>query len=267
MGMLDGKVAIVTGGASGIGRAGVLRIAGEGAAVVAADLNEEAAEAVVGIVEATGGLAMAQKVDVRDSASVQAMVAATLDRFGKVDALFHNAVNVPMVNRQDARITELDVDVWHAITDLVLTGTFLTAKYVAQAMLKAGSGSIILTGTVDALVGQAGLDAYTAAKGGVVAMTRSMAAGLAADGIRVNTICPGFVETPHQAAFLDDPAQRAEIEALQPLGVLSPEDIAEMAVFLASDRARRITGATHVVDAGYTAIKGGMDIKAVVARE
>ena len=266
-GLLNGKVAIITGGASGIGRAGVERMAAEGASVVVADLNAPAARAVADAVQGAGASALPVQVDVRDSAAVQAMVSAALERFGRIDALFHNAVDVPLVNKRDNRITELDEEVWRAITDLVLTGTFLCAKYVARHMLKAGGGSIILTGTVDALIGQAGIDAYTAAKGGVVAMTRSMAAGLAPHGVRVNTICPGFVETPHQAAFLDDPVQRAEIEALQPMGVLAPEDIAEMAVFLASDRARRITGATHVVDAGYTAIKGGMDIKAVVARE
>ena len=125
--------------------------------------------------------------------------AATVERFGRIDVLFHNAVSVPLVNKQDRRITELPEETWHAIVGLVLTGTFLTAKYVAQKMLEQRSGSIILTATVDALVGQAGLDAYTAAKGGVVSMTRSMAAGLSPEGVRVNAICPGFVKTPHQS--------------------------------------------------------------------
>ena len=140
------------------------------------------------------------------------MVAEAVGRFGRIDVLFHNAVSVPMVNKHDRRITELPEETWHAIVGLVLTGTFLTAKYVAQKMLVQRSGSIILTATVDALVGQAGLDAYTAAKGGVVAMTRSMAAGLSPEGVRVNAICPGFVKTPHQSVFLDDARERVAIE-------------------------------------------------------
>ena len=117
------------------------------------------------------------------------------------------------------------------------------------------------SGTVDALIGQAGLDAYTAAKGGVVALTRSLAAGISPEGVRVNAICPGFVETPHQAAFMDVPEERAKIEALHLMPVLQPEDIAEFAAFLASDRARYMTGGIHVVDSGYSAFKGRLDLK------
>ena len=267
MSMLANKVAIITGGASGIGRAGVTRMAEEGAAVVIADLNDDDARTLADSLLDQGHNALALNVDVRDSTSVQAMVAETLDRHGRIDALFHNAVNVPLVNKRDARITELSDDTWDEIIDLVLTGSFRCAKYVGQAMLAAGSGSIILTATVDALIGQAGIDAYTAAKGGVVAMTRSVAAGLSPHGVRVNAICPGFVDTPHQAAFLSDPVQRAEIEKLHLMPILDPRDIAEFAVFLASDRARRMTGGIHVVDSGYCAFKGGMDIKAVVASD
>ncbi len=208
---LKGKVALITGGASGIGKAGSRLMAREGAKVVVADIDAAQAEAVVEEIEAAGGEALGVTVDVRESASVQAMVAATVQRFGRIDVLFHNAVSVPMVNKHDRRITELPEETWHAIVGLVLTGTFLTAKYVAQKMLERRSGSIILTATVDALVGQAGLDAYTAAKGGVVAMTRSMAAGLSPEGVRVNAICPGFVKTPHQSVFLDDDKERAAI--------------------------------------------------------
>lgn len=267
MGMLDGKIAIVTGGASGVGRAGVVRMAEEGAAVAIADINRPAAEALAESLTAQGHEALPLNVDVRDSASVRAMVAATLGRFGRIDVLFHNAVDVPLVNRSDARITELPEEVWDQIVGLVLTGSFLCAKYVGQAMLAAGSGSIVLTATVDALIGQAGIDAYTAAKGGVVAMTRSTAAGLSPHGVRVNAICPGFVDTPHQAPFLADPALRAQIERLHLMPVLDPVDVAELAVFLASDRARHMTGGIHVVDSGYSAFKGGMDIKAVVASD
>jgi NAD(P)-dependent dehydrogenase (short-subunit alcohol dehydrogenase family) len=245
MARLAGKVAIVTGGASGIGRAGCELMSREGAAVVVADLNAEG---------------------VRDSASVQAMVAKAVEHFGHIDILFHNAVSVPLINTQDRRITELPEETWHKIVDLVLTGTFLTAKYTAQHMLKRKAGSIVLTATVDALIGQAGLDAYTAAKGGVVAMTRSMAAGLSPEGVRVNAICPGFVATPHQSVIMDNPAQREKIERMHLMGILEPEDIAAFAVYLASDEARRITGGIHTADSGYMAFKSHLDLGAVYQR-
>jgi NAD(P)-dependent dehydrogenase (short-subunit alcohol dehydrogenase family) len=261
---LSGKIALITGAASGIGRAGARAFAAAGAAVVVADLNEKNGRAVVA--ELGDDKAMFQPLDVRSSEQVQAAVAATVARFGRIDALFHNAMNVPLVNREDTRATELVEGVWREIIDLVLTGTFLCCKYVGQQMLKQKSGSLILTATTDALIGQAGLDAYTAAKGGVVALTRSLAAGLSPEGVRVNAVCPSFVETPHQAPFMSDPAERRKIEDLHLMGIMQPEEIADFAVYLASDKAKRMTGGIHVVDAGYTAFKGRMDIKATVAR-
>jgi NAD(P)-dependent dehydrogenase (short-subunit alcohol dehydrogenase family) len=263
---LKGKVALVTGGASGIGKAGSILMAREGAGVAVADIDSARAEAVAKEIKAADGEALVVTVDVRDSASVQAMVAAAIERFGRIDVLFHNAVSVPLVNKHDRRITELPEETWHAIVGLVLTGTFLTAKYVAQQMLEQRSGSIILTATVDALVGQAGIDAYTAAKGGVVSMTRSMAAGLSPEGVRVNAICPGFVKTPHQSVFLDDEHERAAIESLHLMGIMDAEDVAAFAVFLASDEARSMTGGIHVVDSGYTAFKAHVDPAAVFKR-
>lgn len=263
---LRNKVALVTGGASGIGRAGSVAMAREGAKIVVADIDAARAAAVAREIEAGGGEALAVAVDVRDTASVQAMVAATIERFGSIDVLFHNAVSVPLVNKHDRRITELPEETWDAIIGLVLTGTFLTAKYVGRQMLAQRSGSMILTATVDALVGQAGLDAYTAAKGGVVSMTRSMAAGLSPQGVRVNAICPGFVSTPHQSVFLDDEKGRAEIESLHLMGIMDPMEVAAFAVFLASDEARSMTGGIHVVDSGYTAFKAHMNPDTVFKR-
>lgn len=260
---LTGKIALITGAASGIGRAGARAFAAAGATVVVADLNEKGGRAVVA--ELGADKAVFQPLDVRSSEQVQAAVTETVRRFGRIDALFHNAMNVPLVNRGDNRATELSEGVWREITDLVLTGTFLCCKYVGQQMLKQRSGSLILTATTDALIGQAGLDAYTAAKGGVVALTRSLAAGLSPEGIRVNAICPSFVETPHQAPFMDNPAERRKIEDLHLMGIMQPEEIADFAVYLASDKAKRMTGGIHVVDSGYTAFKGRMDIKATVA--
>ena len=194
MSLLAGKIAIVTGAASGIGRAGAHAFAAAGATVVVADINEQGGERVAE--EIGGGRAQFQSVDVRDTRQVQRMAANTVARFGRIDVLFHNAMNVPLVNRGDGRATELAEETWHEIIDLVLNGTFYCCKYVGQQMLRQKSGSIILTATTDALIGQAGIDAYTAAKGGVVAMTRSLAAGVSPEGVRVNAVCPGFVETP-----------------------------------------------------------------------
>ena len=261
MALLDNKIAIVTGAASGIGRAGARLMARDAARVVVADIDDGGAERVVAEIKDAGGDAIACHVDVRDSGSVSDMVALAVDRYGHIDVLFHNAVDVRLINHHDDRATELPDETWRKIIDLVLTGTFYCAKYVGQHMLAQKSGSLVLTATVDALIGQAGIDGYTAAKGGVISLTRSLAAGLSPDGVRVNAICPGFVETPQQASFMDVPEERAKLEAMHLMPILQPEDIAEMAVFLASDRARYITGAIHVVDSGYTAFKGRMDLK------
>ena len=263
---LEGKVAVVTGGASGIGRAGSRAMAGEGARVIVADIDIERAGSVAREIERGAGQALAIPVDVRDPTTVQAMVAAAVERFGRIDILFHNAVSVPLVNKMDRRVTELPEETWDAIVALVLTGTFLCSKYVGRQMLAQRSGSIVLTATVDALIGQAGLDAYTAAKGGVVAMTRSMAAGLSPEGVRVNAICPGFVRTPHQRVFLDDEKERRSIENLHLMGIMEPEEIAAFAVFLASDEARSMTGGIHVADSGYTAFKAPLDPATVFKR-
>jgi NAD(P)-dependent dehydrogenase (short-subunit alcohol dehydrogenase family) len=266
MDRLAGKVALVTGGASGIGKAGCELMAREGARVIVADLDLDGASVVASGISAAGHVARACRVDVRDVAAVRGMVAFALAEFRQIDVLFHNAVSVPLVNNHDRRITELPEETWHKIIDLVLTGTFLTTKYVAQHMLSRRAGSIILTATVDALIGTAGIDAYTAAKGGVISLTRSMATGLSPEGVRVNTICPGFVATPHQSIFMDNPAEREKIEAMHLMGIMSPEDIAAFAVFLASDEARRITGGIYTADSGYTAFKSQIDLASVFQR-
>jgi len=262
--MLAGKIALITGAASGIGRAGARAFAAAGAKVVVADIDEAGGRAVAE--ELGADVAMFHAVDVRDTLQVQRLAANTVARFGRIDALFHNAMNVPLINRGDGRATELAEATWHEIIDLTLNGAFYCCKYVGQQMLRQKSGAIILTATADALIGQAGIDAYTAAKGGIVALTRSFAAGVSPEGVRVNAICPGFVETPHQATFMSDPVERKKIDDMHLMGILQPEEIADFAVYLASDKARRMTGGIHVVDAGYTAFKGKLDIKATVAR-
>jgi NAD(P)-dependent dehydrogenase (short-subunit alcohol dehydrogenase family) len=240
-GRLEGKAALVVGGGSGMGRAGSVAMANEGARVAVADIDLERAKTVAA---SCGGTAVA--VDVCDTASV--------------DAVYHCAVDVPFVNTRDRRLTELDEDVWARMIDLVLTGTFRVVKYAGRQMLTQGSGSIILSSTVDALVGCAGLDSYTAAKGGVTALTRSLAAGLAPDGIRVNAIAPSFVSTEPQKVWLEDDASRATIEQLHLLEIPTPEEIAPLVVYLASDESRRMTGTVIPLDSGYMAFKARLDV-------
>ena len=258
--LLKNKVGIITGGCSGMGKAGVELFSKSGSQIIIADINEKAGIELEKKFKHLNLLVEFIKTDVTDTKNVQSTVNQVINKYGKIDILFHNAVDVPLVNNHDKRITELPEEIWHRITNLILNGTFYISKYVGKQMLKKKSGSIILTATTDALIGQAGLDAYTASKGAIVSLTRSMAAGLSPEGIRVNAICPGFVETPHQMNFMNDPKIRKELEDLHLMGILQPEDIAEFALFLASDKSRMITGAIHAVDSGYTAFKGKMDL-------
>ncbi|HUC17820.1 MAG TPA: SDR family oxidoreductase [Acetobacteraceae bacterium] len=260
-GLLAGKVCLVVGGGSGIGAAAVRLAVRDGAEVVVADIAEDAAKRVA---NACG--ADAATVDVRSSESVKALVSEVVARHGRIDGVFHTAMSVPLVNKDDRRVTELPEAIWESILSLVLTGTYHVCKYVGQQMLRQRAGSIVLTATSDALIGQAGIDAYTAAKGGVIAMTRSIAAGLSPEGIRVNAVCPSFVETPHQRGFLDDPVLRSRIEAMHLMPIMTAEDASELALFLLSDRARYLTGGIHVCDAGYTAFKGRMDVLEIFDR-
>jgi NAD(P)-dependent dehydrogenase (short-subunit alcohol dehydrogenase family) len=254
-GRLDGVVALVVGGGSGMGRAGAVAMASEGASVVVADINLARAEVVA---DSCGGIAVL--VDVCDTASVERMVELTVERFGRLDAVYHCAVDVPFVNTQDRRLTELDEDVWARMIDLCLTGVFRVVKYAGRQMLKQQSGSIILSSTVDALVGCAGLDSYTAAKGGVTALVRSLAAGLAPDGIRVNAIAPSFVSTEPQKVWLEDEASRTTIEQLHLLPIPTPEEVAPLVVFLASEESRRMTGTVIPLDSGYMAFNAQLDV-------
>ena len=259
-GRLAGKVAVVTGGASGMGRAGARAFAREGAAVVVADLAGDRAEQVARRIAGEGGSAAGVTVDVSSSEQVQDLVAQALKRFGRIDVLYHCAADVHFINNEDGRLTELDEAVWERMIAVHLTGTFLVVKHVGRAMLERRSGSIILSGTTDALIGVAGLDSYTAAKGGVVSMTRSLAAGLAPDGIRVNAICPGFVTTESQMEWLSDPERARTLEPLHLLPVATPEQIAPFAVYLASEESSVVTGGIFPIDSGYMAFKANVDV-------
>jgi NAD(P)-dependent dehydrogenase (short-subunit alcohol dehydrogenase family) len=258
---LEGKVALVVGGGSGMGRAGAAAMAAEGAKVVVSDLSLERAEAVAA---AMGGDAAALHVDVTSPELVERLVAETVERFGRLDVLYHCAADVHFVNTQDKRLTELEDDVWARMIDIHLTGTFYVLKHAGRQMVKQRSGSIIVSSTVDALVGCAGLDSYTAAKGGVTSLIRSFAAGVGRDGVRVNAIAPSFVSTEPQRVWLDDERALSTIQSLHILPVPTPEQIAPFVVYLASDESAAVTGTVFPIDAGYTAFKAQVDVMGTI---
>jgi NAD(P)-dependent dehydrogenase (short-subunit alcohol dehydrogenase family) len=247
-----------------MGRAGAALLAREGARVVIGDINERAGSRVAQGILTAGGEAICVPVDVRSVESVKALVETTVERYGRIDVLYHNAVDVRFVNEQDRRLTELPEETWDRMIELVLTGTFRCCKYVGQQMIKQRAGSIILTATVDALTGCAGLDAYTAAKGGVVSLTRSFAAGMAKDGVRVNAICPGFVATEPQLEWLRKPGAQESMSSLHLLPIAEPEQIAPFVVYLASDESTVVTGGIFPIDSGYMAFKAQVDIMGLV---
>jgi NAD(P)-dependent dehydrogenase (short-subunit alcohol dehydrogenase family) len=232
-------------------------MAAEGARVVVSDLVLESAQAVAAGI---GSRALAMHVDVTSPELVEQVVAGTVDRFGRLDVLYHCAAAVHLVNTQDKRLTELEDEIWNEVIDIHLTGTFHVLKHAGRQMIAQGGGSIIVSSTVDALVGCAGLDSYTAAKGGVTSLVRSFAAGVGRDGVRVNAIAPSFVSTEPQMVWLDDPRARATIQSLHILPVPTPEQIAPFVVYLASDESVAVTGTVFPVDAGYMAFKAQVDV-------
>jgi NAD(P)-dependent dehydrogenase (short-subunit alcohol dehydrogenase family) len=259
-GRLANKVALVVGGGSGMGRAGAVAMAAEGASVVVSDIVLDRAEVVAAAIAGAGGTAAALYVDVTDAERVERLVAETVRRFGRIDALYHCAADVQLVNQKDNRLTELDDAIWRRIIDVHLTGTFFVLKHVGRQMIEQRSGSIIVSSTVDALIGCAGLDSYTAAKGGVTSMVRSFAAGVGKDGVRVNAIAPSFVSTEPQRVWFDDADARTTIESLHILPIPTPEQIAPFVVYLASDESLVVTGTVVPIDAGYMAFKAQVDV-------
>ena len=251
-GRLANKVALITGAGSGIGRESALLFAREGARVVVVDVNDPAGEAVAGEVAAAGGEAIHVHADVSRAADAEAMVRAAEERFGRLDVLFNNA-GISHPKDDDAVATEEDV--WDLTMNVNLKGVFLGCKHGIAALRRAGGGSVINTASFVALLGAATPQlAYTASKGGVLAMTRELATIHARENIRVNALCPGPLRTPLLMQYLDTEEKRRRRLVHIPMGRFGEaHEIAQAALFLASDESSFVTGATFLVDGGITA--------------
>jgi 3-oxoacyl-[acyl-carrier protein] reductase len=241
---LQDKVAIVTGGGQGIGRATAITFAREGAKVVVADLNEETTKAVADEITSSGGQAIPVEVNVTQSDSVDAMVQATVDWGGTIDVLVNNAGIT-----KDSRLQKMGEDAWDAVINVNLKGVWLCGKAASAKMLEQGSGSIINASSIVGLYGNFGQSNYAATKGGVIAMTQTWAIEMGPKGVRVNAIAPGFTMTP----MLETVPQKVldDISSKTPLRRLgTPEDIANAYLFLASDESSFITGQVLAVSGG-----------------
>lgn len=238
------KVVIVTGGASGIGEASVRAFAREGAKVVIADFADHG-QALADELGADKALFI--KIDVTDSEAVQAMITKTVAQFGRLDVMFANAGIAA-----DGPIDELEESAWQRTIDINLGGVYLCDKYAIQQFLKQGGGVIVNCGSIHSHVGKRGVTAYAAAKGGVKLLTQTLGIEYGAKGIRVNAVCPGYIDTPLLSHIPDDAKEK--LVALHPMGRLGrAEEVANAVLFLASDEASFVTGSSLMVDGGYTA--------------
>lgn len=256
-----GKVALVTGGGNGIGRAACVGFARHGAKVVVVDRDGAAAEATAGIVRQNGGEALAVTADVTKSAEVKAYVKATIDTYGRIDCFFNNAG----IEGKVAPIAEYDEAVFDAVIGVNVKGVFLGLRHVLPEMIRQGGGSVVNTASVAGLVGTPGMPAYVASKHAVIGLTKTAAGEVARQGIRVNAVCPGPVDTrmihalEQQLSPGDPSAVGKRYQAALPTGRYSTvEEIANMVLFLCSDLASNTTGGQFVVDSGRTAIGGAV---------
>jgi len=251
---LAGRVAIVTGGASGIGRASCLALAAAGAAVVVADVNLDGARKVAGEVEARGGRAHAQHVDLSDEASIAAMVEAAVRVFGGLDILHNNAADSdPALMAADGPILELTTEVWDRNMRVNLRGPMLGCKYAIPHMIRRGGGSIINTSSASGLTGDVIRAAYAASKAGLGSLTQNVATQYGKQGIRCNAVAPGVIATPSLEANVPKAAVEVYVENTLTPRLGRPEDIATVVVFLASDAAAFVTGQVLSVDGGLLA--------------
>ena len=252
MGRLDGKVALITGAGSGMGREAAVLFAREGARVVVSDVAEDGGEETVAAVNAAGGEAVFVRANVAEASDCDAMVQCAMDSFGALHVLYNNAGIFPA---DDGGVLDTPEPTWERVMEINLKGVWLGCKDGIPAMLQSGGGSIVNVASFVAIMGAATAQiAYTASKGGVLSMTREMAVEYARQGIRANALCPGPIATPLLEELLSDPARRARRMVHIPMGRLGQaEELAKAALFLASDESSFMTGASLVVDGGITA--------------
>ena len=244
--VLEGKVGLVTGGASGIGRATALLFAREGAKVMVADVSEKGGEDTVRLIRDTGADAIFVKCDVSKAVNVEAMVKKAVDAYGRLDCAFNNAGVGVIKSTVDCTEEE-----WDRIISVNLKGVWLCMKYEIIQMLKQGGGAIVNTSSIFGLIGTQGYAAYAASKHGVVGLTKVAALDCALAGIRVNAVCPGGVLTPMFEPVLSDPQLKDSVQKMHPLGRFAkPEEIAEAVLWLCSEAASFVTGVAFPVDGG-----------------
>jgi NAD(P)-dependent dehydrogenase (short-subunit alcohol dehydrogenase family) len=247
---LDGKVALVTGGASGIGRAAALAMAGEGARVMVADVAAEGGDETVRLVKAAGGDARFTRADMTRAADIRDLVAATVSAYGRLDCAFNNA-GVPGA---EALTADYPDDAWDHVLAVNLTAVWRCMREEIRQMLPQGGGAIVNTASVAGLRGLRRASAYVAAKHGVVGLTKTAALEYARAGLRINAVCPGFIETGMTRSFLDRPGVLNRVSHVEPVGRIGqPQEIAEAVVWLCSDAASFVTGLALPVDGGLTA--------------